>query len=289
MEKSNSINKQITKQYIQHQDKDHKIRELEELNDRAQTLISSKQERKEKEVIDEIETNPRVFYQYATKNKKLKSKIGPLRSGDSYDSNPKQMANILNNQYQMVFSTPKDRLFLASIHLPTVNCRFLNDVDILDDDIKEAIKDINNYSAPGPDGIPPTFYKEFVDELVIPIKKIWRISLDSGKTIEGRIISIVTPIYKSGEKSDPGNYQPVALTNHLTKIFERILKKGLVKHLESNNLLNNTQHGFRKGRSTVTQLLKYNDSILSMLKKDIKDIKYIWTSPKHIKLITIFC
>ena len=66
------------------------------------------------------------------------------------------MANILNNQYQMVSSTPKHRLFLASIYLPTVNCWFLNDVEILDDDIKEAIEDINNYSAPGPDGIPPT-------------------------------------------------------------------------------------------------------------------------------------
>ena len=35
IEKSNSINKQITKQYIQYQDKDHKIRELEELNDKS--------------------------------------------------------------------------------------------------------------------------------------------------------------------------------------------------------------------------------------------------------------
>ena len=70
MEKSNSINKQITKQYIQHQDKDHKIRELEELNDRVQTLISNKEEREEKEVTYKIETNSRVFYQYAAKNKK---------------------------------------------------------------------------------------------------------------------------------------------------------------------------------------------------------------------------
>ena len=37
MKKSNNINKQITKQYIRHQDKDHKIRELEELNGRVQT------------------------------------------------------------------------------------------------------------------------------------------------------------------------------------------------------------------------------------------------------------
>ena len=267
VEKSNKINKQLTKQNLRYQDKANKIREIEALNKEIQTLISNKEERREKEVIDKIETNPRVFYQYAAKNKKSKDKIGPLKSGELYDSDPKRMANILSKQYEAVFSTPKDYHFLAYIKLPSQMCPPLNDIDILDSDIKEAIIDMNSYSTPGSDGITPTFYKEYADQLVNPLKEIWRRSLDSGKTIEGTIVSIITPIYKSGEKSDPSNYRPVALTNHITKIFERIIKKALVKHLESNNLLNNTQHGFRKGRSTVTQLLRYYDSILSMLEK----------------------
>ena len=147
------------------------------------------------------------------------------------------------------------------------NIHHLNDIDILDADIIEAINDINSYSAPGPDGIPAAFYKELKEELVYPIKKIWRTSLDTGKTTETIIQSIITPIYKSGEKFQPTNYRSVALTNHLTKIFERILKKAIVNHLEVNNLLNNTQHGFRKGRSTTTQLLRYYDSILNMIDK----------------------
>ena len=35
----------------------------------------------------------------------------------------------------------------------------------------------------------------------------------------------------------------------------------LVKFLEDNNLLASQQHGFRKGRSTVTQLLEYYEKI----------------------------
>ena len=40
------------------------------------------------------------------------------------------------------------------------------------------------------------------------------------------------------------------------------MRKNLVHYLEDNNLLSNKQHGFRKGRSCLTQLLKHYDKIL---------------------------
>ena len=49
-------------------------------------------------------------------------------------------------------------------------------------------------------------------------------SLENGKLPEGPAQAIVTSIYKGGVKSNLANYQPVALTNHLAKIFEGILK-----------------------------------------------------------------
>ena len=268
-EKSTKINKQLDEQYLRTRDKVIKLQEIEMLNNKIQTLINDKEERKEEEVISKINSNPRVFYQYAAKNKKVRGRIGPLKTVESYESEPKKMANILSEQYRSVFSTPKDEQFLIDLDIPTQRCPSLDDIQIQNEDIKEAIKDMNSYSAPGPEDLPPAFYKEYVDELATPIKMIWRKSLDTGKTIEGKTVSVITPIYKSGNKSDPSNYRPIALTNHLTKIFERVLKKALVKHLESNNLLNVTQHGFRKGRSTVTQLLRYYDSILSMLVKGL--------------------
>ena len=63
------------------------------------------------------------------------------------------------------------------------------------------------------------------------------------------------------------NYRPVALTNHMYKIFERVVRKEIVIYLEDNDLMNVTQHGFRSGRSTTTQLLEYFDSVLSMVEE----------------------
>jgi hypothetical protein len=51
------------------------------------------------------------------------------------------------------------------------------------------------------------------------------------------------------------------------KVFEKIMRKKLVTYLEKNNLLNESQHGFRKGRSCLSQLLTNFDTILTFLER----------------------
>ena len=122
-------------------------------------------------------------------------------------------------------------------------------------------------SAPGPDGIPASIYKQYDEQLLSPIMKIWRTSLDTGNLPEGFALAIITPIFKGRTRSLPANYRPVALTSHLTKIFERVLRKELVLHPEINELMNPTQHCFRAGRSIICQLLHFYDDIFSNLEE----------------------
>ena len=141
----------------------------------------------------------------------------------------------------------------------------MTDIEITKDALIAAMKSIKSSSAPGPDELPTALYHRFAEELAIPLQLIWRRSLDTGLMPEGTILAIIAPIFKGGDKGDKANYRPVALTNHLTKIFERVLRLELVKHLEENGLMNKTQHGFRARHSTITMLLQYYDSILTML------------------------
>ena len=76
---------------------------------------------------------------------------------------------------------------------------------------------------------------------------------------------IICPVHKGGSRSLPKQYRPVALTSHLIKIFERVLRKALVAHIEKMNLLPDGQHGSRSMRSTLTQLLAHWDVILDGL------------------------
>ena len=64
--------------------------------------------------------------------------------------------------------------------------------------------------------------------------------------------SLVTPIHKSGASHDLGNYRPISLLSVLSKIIEKVIATQLVNFLESNKLLNATQHGFRPNLSTIT-------------------------------------
>ena len=65
----------------------------------------------------------------------------------------------------------------------------------------------------------------------------------------------ITPIFKKGIKSKPGNYRPVSLTSVASKVFDSIVRDSIVDHMSANNLFAEEQHGFVPGRSCMTQLL----------------------------------
>ena len=75
----------------------------------------------------------------------------------------------------------------------------------------------------------------------------------------------IIPIHKGGNRDVPKNYRPIALTSHLIKIFEKVVRRYLVNYLEDHGLMNDGQHGFRSGRSCLSQLLAHYDTILSGL------------------------
>ena len=82
---------------------------------------------------------------------------------------------------------------------------------------------------------------------------------------EGINMAFISPIFKGGGKSEPANDRPIALTSHLTKTFERILRLKMVEHLAINDLLNKSQHGFTARPSTVTQLIAYYTFVLDSM------------------------
>ena len=110
--------------------------------------------------------------------------------------------------------------------------------------------------ASGPDGIPPRFLKEFADELAPVLCRLFRLILISCTYPSSWKHALVQPVPKKGDRSNPSNYRPIALTSAVAKVFETLLNSHFIKHLESNNLLSDHQYGFRKARSTG-DLLSY--------------------------------
>ena len=116
---------------------------------------------------------------------------------------------------------------------------------------------MNEFLAPGPDGLPPKLLKVVKNEIAEPLRLLFGKSMDDGRIPDDWRDSHVTPFFKKGSKGDPGNYRPVCLTCGIGKIMERIVKSEIDGHIEKNGLLSKSQHRFRSGRSTLTNLVEF--------------------------------
>eukprot|EP00111_Clytia_hemisphaerica_P005573 TCONS_00016170-protein len=185
------------------------------------------------------------------------------------------MAEILSRQYVSVFSAPKPFDIIQSEN-DEVNVDIISDLQVTEDDLIKAINDLSQTAAPGPDGFPATFLKQCKEELSIPLCILWRQSLDKGIVPDEVKRCTITPIHKGGSRSLASNYRPVALTYHVIKIFEKVLRAHIVKHMDENNLFNPNQHGFRSWRSCLSQLLEQYDLILNILDEGANaDVVYL--------------
>ena len=132
----------------------------------------------------------------------------------------------------------------------------INFIHFTEAKIKKAIKKLKNGKSPGPDGIPTELLKTFCDELVAPLMVIYLDSLETGIFPEIWKKIFISPVKKPGKlKSKPESFRPVALTSHIGKVMEMIVTDELQTFLENNNLLAKALHGFRRGRSCISQLL----------------------------------
>jgi len=72
----------------------------------------------------------------------------------------------------------------------------------------------------------------------------------------------VVLVYEGGSRNVATNYRPISLTSQLCKVFETIVRDQGIELLETNVLIRNSQHGFRKGSSSLTSLLLFLDKVL---------------------------
>ena len=61
---------------------------------------------------------------------------------------------------------------------------------------------------------------------------------------------IITPIFKTGDKTDPGNYRGVCVSSCMGKFFSSIINERLLNFVESRNILHPSQIGFLKENRT---------------------------------------
>ncbi|KAK4832463.1 hypothetical protein QYF61_023510 [Mycteria americana] len=75
----------------------------------------------------------------------------------------------------------------------------------------------------------------------------------------------MTPIYKKGWQEDQGNYRPVSLTSVPGKVMEQIILSAITWHIQDNQAIRPSWHGFMKGRSCLTNLTSFCDKVTRLV------------------------
>ncbi len=218
--------------------------------------------------VSKVKSNPKYFYSYAKKFSRKKSSISMLfDENNDIRSDPRDIANLLQKQFLSVFSDPsKTHIPSALFSPPSVTHPFTDEMlEFSVSDIIKAIDDIKPDAASGPDEIPVSLLKNCKEAIAFPIHLIWSHSITTGQVPSFYKFSHVFPLHKKDSRALPANYRPISLTSHIIKVYERVIRKKLVSYLEMNDLICNKQHGFRSGRSCLTQLLHHFDDVIESL------------------------
>ena len=121
---------------------------------------------------------------------------------------------------------------------------------------------------------------------------LFNLVLNTGTFPDDMKFAKVTPIYKSGEKTDCGNYRPISVISTVAKILEKIIYNQISDFLKQNSILANQQSGFRFFHSTETTLLhSVNQCLVNMDKGLITgflflDLKKAFDTVDHKILIS---
>ena len=209
-------------------------------------------------------TKQQRFWKYIASLKKDNTGIAPLKENGKLHQEPQDKANILNRQYQSVF-TDEDK---SNIPEPSGTAyQSMQEIDITEEGVHKLLRNLNPRKASGPDQVPARLLKELADELAPLLTIVFKKCLKYGETPHIWLSANVTAIFKKGDRFKASNYRPVSLTCLCCKVLEHIVVSNVMKHLDQHNILTDCQHGFRARRSCETQLISLIHELASSLDK----------------------
>jgi hypothetical protein len=221
-------------------------------SNKLSTIIKEERIRYELKIANS--NNPKSFYKHVRTALGGPVKIPQVRNVDgNIVRDHTDCANIFAESFSKVF-TRESVAGTPKLDFPRNTAAF-TDIEFSEELVLEKLRGLDKTKSPGPDRITASVLKTCADVLCRPLSMLFGQSFDSGVLPSDWRTAIVCPIFKKGDKFDPGNYRPVSLTSLVVKIMESIIYDTTIKFLVKHHVIPDNQHGFMPGKSITSNLL----------------------------------
>ena len=198
-------------------------------------------------------------------------KIVPKKTKTVPPSGDGLTASCLNGFFTSIADTLSrhfDFSTLPKVLTPKVNHDFVLE-EVSSSFVRKELLQMKSTKATGLDGISARLLKDAAPEVSESITYIINLTISTSTIPSEWKAAKVTPIYKSGDKSDPNNYRPISVLPLISKVMERAIQSQLETFLIKHNLLSINQSGFRKKHSTETAAVYFVDHILEQMDRQM--------------------
>ena len=161
-------------------------------------------------------------------------------------------------------------------------------------EVEKVIKSIKRSKATGIDDLPPPpgLIKDAASVISVPHSHIINLSLETGNFPQQWKVAKISPLHKSGSRTNFDNYRPISVLSIVSKVIEKIVHKQLMNFLDENKLLSTRQFGFRAKMSTELAATLLLDDVRNNVDKGklvgavFIDLSKAFDTISHSKVLT---
>ena len=199
-------------------------------------------------------------------------------------------ANLFNDFFCSTFTHDNNILppFPSRV---TAGATLLDNILFTPASVSTKLKGLTKSTTLNPDNFPPIVLQSCAHQLGLPLSIIFNTIFERSELPPAWLTSTVLPLFKKGERNQASNYRPISITSSCCKVMESIIHDSMSSYLLSNNLISDSQHGFLKKRSTLSNLIYSIRHWLSSLNSGKStDVIYVdfakaFDSVSHSKLL----